>query len=171
MAAPVVKLLQTVFEDANQVHASDIHVEPQEKEVIVRNRIDGICHEKLRLPKKVGPALIARLKIMCNLDISERRLPQDGRIVFKKFTKKNIDIDLRVATGPMNHGEKVVMRILDKQKTTLPMPALGFSEAEVALRDTLLPMAALLTPNLPEAEVLALAPRAAPPLPGFDARP
>jgi type IV pilus assembly protein PilB len=65
---------------------------------------------------------------MCNLDISERRLPQDGRIVFKKYTKKNIDIDLRVATGPMNHGEKVVMRILDKQKSTLPLPALGFSE-------------------------------------------
>jgi type IV pilus assembly protein PilB len=65
---------------------------------------------------------------MCNLDISERRLPQDGRIVFKKYTKKNIDIDLRVATGPMNHGEKVVMRILDKQKTTLPLPALGFSD-------------------------------------------
>jgi type II secretory ATPase GspE/PulE/Tfp pilus assembly ATPase PilB-like protein len=69
---------------------------------------------------------------MCNLDISERRLPQDGRIVFKKFTKKNIDIDLRVATGPMNHGEKVVMRILDKQKTTLPLPALGFSEENLA---------------------------------------
>ena len=65
---------------------------------------------------------------MCNLDISERRLPQDGRIVFKKYTKKNIDIDLRVATGPMNHGEKVVMRILDKQKSTLPLTALGFSD-------------------------------------------
>jgi type IV pilus assembly protein PilB len=72
--------------------------------------------------------MVTRLKIMCNLDISERRLPQDGRIVFKKYTKKNIDIDLRVATGPMNHGEKVVMRILDKTKSTLPLTALGFSE-------------------------------------------
>ena len=99
-----------------------------EKDLQVRYRIDGMCQEKLRLPKQVVGALVARLKIMCNLDISERRLPQDGRIVFKKYTKKNIDIDLRVATGPMNHGEKVVMRILDKQKSTLPLPALGFSE-------------------------------------------
>jgi type IV pilus assembly protein PilB len=80
----------------------------------------------------VATALVTRLKIMCNLDISERRLPQDGRIVFKKYTKKNIDIDLRVATGPMNFGEKVVMRILDKQKTTLPLPALGFSEENLS---------------------------------------
>jgi type II secretory ATPase GspE/PulE/Tfp pilus assembly ATPase PilB-like protein len=80
----------------------------------------------------VANALVTRLKIMCNLDIAERRLPQDGRIVFKKFTKKNIDIDLRVATGPMNFGEKVVMRILDKQKSTLPLPALGFSEENLA---------------------------------------
>jgi type IV pilus assembly protein PilB len=72
--------------------------------------------------------MITRLKIMCNLDISERRLPQDGRIIFKPFTKKNIDIDLRVATGPTNHGEKVVMRILDKTKSALPMTALGFTE-------------------------------------------
>ena len=103
-----------------------------EKDLLVRYRIDGLCQEKLRLPKQVTGAMVARLKIMCNLDISERRLPQDGRIVFKKFTKKNIDIDLRVATGPMNHGEKVVMRILDKQKTTLPLPALGFSEENLA---------------------------------------
>jgi type IV pilus assembly protein PilB len=87
-----------------------------------------MCSEKLRLPKQVANALVTRLKIMCNLDIAERRLPQDGRIVFKKYPKKNIDIDLRVATGPMNHGEKVVMRILDKAKSTLPLPALGFSE-------------------------------------------
>ena len=65
---------------------------------------------------------------MCNLDISERRLPQDGRIVFRQFTKKNMDIDLRVATAPLNHGEGVVMCILDKSKSTLPLPALGFSE-------------------------------------------
>jgi type IV pilus assembly protein PilB len=103
-----------------------------EKDLLVRYRIDGLCQEKLRLPKQVATALVTRLKIMCNLDISERRLPQDGRIVFKKFTKKNIDIDLRVATGPMNYGEKVVMRILDKQKSTLPLPALGFSEENLA---------------------------------------
>jgi type IV pilus assembly protein PilB len=69
---------------------------------------------------------------MCNLDIAERRMPQDGRIIFKQFTKKSIDIDLRVSTAPLNHGEGVVMRILDKQKSTLPLPALGFSEENLA---------------------------------------
>jgi len=131
-SAPVIQLANRIIEDAYISGASDIHIEPQEKDLIVRYRIDGLCLEKLRLPRQVTGALISRLKIMCNLDISERRLPQDGRIVFKKFTKKNIDIDLRVATGPMNHGEKVVMRILDKQKSTLPLPALGFSEENLA---------------------------------------
>ncbi len=131
-SAPVIQLANRIIEDAYIAGASDIHIEPQEKELIVRYRIDGMCQEKLRLPKQVVGAMVARLKIMCNLDISERRLPQDGRIVFKKYTKKNIDIDLRVATGPMNHGEKVVMRILDKQKSTLPLPALGFSEENLA---------------------------------------
>ena len=131
-SGPIIQLANRIIEDAYFSGTSDIHIEPQEKEVIVRNRIDGICHEKLRLPKKVGPALIARLKIMCNLDISERRLPQDGRIVFKQYTKKNLDLDLRVSTAPLNHGEGIVMRILDKQKTTLPLPALGFSEENLA---------------------------------------
>jgi type IV pilus assembly protein PilB len=127
-SAPIVQLANRIIEDAYISGASDIHIEPQEKNLIVRYRVDGLCSEKLRLPTQVSNALCTRLKIMCNLDIAERRLPQDGRIVFKKYTKKNIDIDLRVATGPMNHGEKVVMRILDKTKTTLPLPALGFSE-------------------------------------------
>ncbi len=131
-SGPIIQLANRIIEDAYFSGTSDIHVEPQEKEIIVRNRIDGVCHEKLRLPKKVGPALVARLKIMCNLDISERRLPQDGRIVFKQYTKKNLDLDLRVSTAPLNHGEGVVMRILDKQKTTLPLPALGFSEENLA---------------------------------------
>ncbi len=131
-SAPVIQLANRIIEDAYISGASDIHIEPMEKDLLVRYRIDGLCQEKLRLPKQVTGALISRLKIMCNLDISERRLPQDGRIIFKKYTKKNIDIDLRVATGPMNHGEKVVMRILDKQKSTLPLPALGFSEENLA---------------------------------------
>jgi type IV pilus assembly protein PilB len=127
-SGPIIQLANRIIEDAYFSGTSDIHIEPQEKEIIVRNRIDGVCQEKLRLPKKVGPALVARLKIMCNLDISERRLPQDGRIVFKQYTKKGLDLDLRVSTAPLNHGEGVVMRILDKQKSTLPLPALGFSE-------------------------------------------
>ncbi|MDI1318943.1 MAG: ATPase, T2SS/T4P/T4SS family [bacterium] len=127
-SAPIIQLTNRIIEDAYISGASDIHIEPMEKDLQVRYRVDGMCFEKMRLPKQVSFAMVARLKIMCNLDISERRLPQDGRIVFKKFTKKNIDIDLRVATGPMNHGEKVVMRILDKAKSTLPLPQLGFSE-------------------------------------------
>ncbi len=131
-SAPIVQLANRIIEDAYISGASDIHIEPQEKELLVRYRVDGLLAEKLRLPKQVTGGLVARLKIMCNLDISERRLPQDGRIVFKQFTKKNMDLDLRVATGPMKDGEKVVMRILDKQKSTLPLPALGFSEENLA---------------------------------------
>jgi type IV pilus assembly protein PilB len=131
-SGPIIQLANRIIEDAYISGASDIHVEPLEKELLIRYRIDGLCQEKLRLPKQVATSLVTRLKIMCNLDIAERRLPQDGRIVFKKYTKKNIDIDLRVATGPMNFGEKVVMRILDKQKSTLPLTALGFSEENLA---------------------------------------
>jgi type IV pilus assembly protein PilB len=131
-SAPIIQLTNRIIEDAYVCGASDIHIEPMEKDLLIRYRIDGLCQEKLRLPKQVTNSMITRLKIMCNLDISERRLPQDGRIVFKKYTKKNMDIDLRVATGPMKDGEKVVMRILDKQKSTLPLPALGFSDENLA---------------------------------------
>jgi type IV pilus assembly protein PilB len=131
-SAPIIQLANRIIEDAYVSGASDIHVEPMEKELLVRYRIDGLCQEKLRLPKQVCNALVTRLKIMCNLDIAERRLPQDGRIVFKNFTKKNMNIDLRVATAPMKDGEKVVMRILDKSKSTLPLPALGFSDENLA---------------------------------------
>jgi type IV pilus assembly protein PilB len=131
-SGPIIQLANRVIEDAYFAGASDIHVEPQENEIIVRYRIDGMCQEKLRLPAKVAPALVARIKIMCNLDISERRLPQDGRIIFKQYTKKSLDLDLRVSTAPLNHGEGVVMRILDKQKSTLPLTALGFSEENLA---------------------------------------
>jgi len=131
-SAPIVQLTNRIIEDAYVCGASDIHIEPMEKELLIRYRIDGLCQEKLRLPKAVANSMVTRLKIMCNLDISERRLPQDGRIVFKKYTKKNMNIDLRVATGPMKDGEKVVMRILDKSKSTLPLPALGFSDENLS---------------------------------------
>jgi type IV pilus assembly protein PilB len=129
---PIIQLANRIIEDAFKSGASDIHVEPWEKEVIVRYRIDGVCQEKLRLPAKVNAALVARLKIMSNLDIAERRIPQDGRIIYKQFTKKKINIDLRVSTAPLNYGEGVVMRILDKEKSTLPLPLLGFSEENLA---------------------------------------
>ncbi len=127
-SAPIIQLANRIIEDAYVLGASDIHVEPREVDLVVRYRIDGVCQEKLKLPPKVAGSLVARLKIMSNLDIAERRLPQDGRIIFKQFTRKNIDIDLRVATAPLNHGEGVVMRILDKQKSTMPLPALGFAD-------------------------------------------
>lgn len=127
-AAPIIQLANRIIEDAFLAGASDIHLEPQEHDLLVRYRIDGVCQEKLRLPKSITNALTTRLKIMSDLDISERRLPQDGRIIFKKYTKKTMDFDLRVATGPMNFGEKVCLRILDKTKSALPITALGFSE-------------------------------------------
>ena len=130
-SAPIILLANRIIEDAYGLGASDIHIEPQELELVVRYRIDGVCQEKLKLPPKVAGSLIARLKIMANLDIAERRLPQDGRIIFKQFTRKNIDIDLRVSSAPLNHGEGMVMRILDKQKSTMPLPALGFSEGNL----------------------------------------
>jgi type IV pilus assembly protein PilB len=132
-SGPIIELANRVIEDAYFAGTSDIHIEPWEKELVVRYRIDGVCQEKLRLPIKVAGALVARLKIMSNLDIAERRLPQDGRIVFKQFTKKSIDIDLRVSTSPLNHGEGIVLRILDKQKSTLPLQMLGFTDANLAI--------------------------------------
>ncbi len=127
-SAPIIQLASRIVEDAFICGTSDIHIEPMEKELVVRYRVDGICSEKLRLPRAVAGPLVARYKVMANLDIAEKRLPQDGRIVFKNFTKKKMDIDLRVATAPQNFGEKVVMRILDKSKSTLPITSLGFSE-------------------------------------------
>jgi len=132
-SGPIIDLANRIIEDAFFTGASDIHVEPWEKELVVRFRIDGVCVEKLRLPIKVAGALVARLKIMSNLDIAERRLPQDGRIVYRQFTKKAVDIDLRVSTAPLNYGEGIVMRILDKQKSTLPLQMLGFTEDNLAI--------------------------------------
>ncbi|GAB4276539.1 MAG: type IV-A pilus assembly ATPase PilB [Opitutales bacterium] len=132
-SAPIIRLATRIIEDAFYSGGSDIHIEPMEKECRVRVRVDGLCQEKLSLPAKVSNALVARYKIMSNLDIAERRLPQDGRIVFKQFTKRNINIDLRVSTAPLNHGEGLVMRILDKTKSTLPLPALGFEPANLDL--------------------------------------
>jgi len=127
-SGPIIQLANRLIEDAYYSGGSDIHIEPFENETRVRVRIDGICQTKLNLPKKVSNSLLARIKVMANLDIAEKRIPQDGRIVYKQFNKKGIDIDLRVATCPLNHGEGSVMRILDKQKSTLPLTALGFSE-------------------------------------------
>lgn len=126
--SPIVQLASRIIEEAYYCGGSDIHIEPFEEEARIRVRVDGVCQDKLRIPPKVCSSLMARLKVMANLDIAEKRLPQDGRIVYKQFNRKGIDVDLRVSTAPLNHGEGAVMRILDKQKSTLPLPALGFSE-------------------------------------------
>jgi type IV pilus assembly protein PilB len=129
--SPIVQLAGRMIEEAYFSGGSDIHIEPFETEARIRVRIDGVLQEKIRIPPKVCSTLMARLKVMSNLDIAEKRLPQDGRIVYKQFNRKGIDVDLRVSTAPLNHGEGAVMRILDKQKSTLPLPALGFSEANL----------------------------------------
>jgi len=132
-SAPIIKLASRIIEEAYYSGGSDIHIEPFEKETRVRVRVDGVLQNRLTIPPAASGALLARLKVMSQLDIAEKRLPQDGRIIFKQFNKKGIDVDLRVATAPLNHGEGVVMRILDKQKSTLPLPALGFSERNLGL--------------------------------------
>lgn len=132
-SSPIVQLAHRIIEDAYFSGGSDIHIEPYENEARVRVRVDGVCQEKLRIPPKVCNSLMARLKVMANLDIAEKRLPQDGRIVFKQFNRKGIDVDLRVSTAPLNHGEGAVMRILDKQSSTLPLTALGFSDDNLAI--------------------------------------
>jgi type IV pilus assembly protein PilB len=136
---PIVQLASRIIEDAYFSGGSDVHIEPFENEARIRVRVDGVCMEKLRIPAKACATLMARLKIMANLDIAEKRLPQDGRIVYKQFNRKGIDVDLRVSTAPLNHGEGAVMRLLDKQKSTLPLPALGFSEDNLTMyRDLIL---------------------------------
>lgn len=132
-SAPIIKLANRIVEEAYFAGASDIHIEPFEKETRVRVRVDGVLLNRLTIPTAASGALLARLKVMAQLDIAEKRMPQDGRIIFKQYNKKGVDIDLRVSTAPLNHGEGIVMRILDKQKSTLPLPALGFSERNLGL--------------------------------------
>jgi len=127
-SAPIIKLTNQIIEDAYVRGASDIHIEPFEKEVLIRFRADGVLEERMRLPIAAIKSLTARIKIMANLNIAEQRLPQDGRIMFKEFTKTNIDIDLRVAMGPMVYGEKTVMRILDKKTTAVGLDKMGYSQ-------------------------------------------
>jgi general secretion pathway protein E len=123
--APVIRLVSLIITNALEARASDIHIEPFENRLIVRYRIDGVLHEVESPPRKLGPAVISRVKIMANLDIAERRLPQDGRIRLRVQGK---EIDLRISTVPTMHGESVVMRILDKGGVALDFKRLGFEE-------------------------------------------
>jgi type IV pilus assembly protein PilB len=126
-AAPVVKLSNVLLIDALKRGASDIHIEPYEKEFRVRFRIDGILYNVMALPMKLRDPLISRLKIMAKLDISEKRLPQDGRIKIRlKVEDRSREMDFRVSSCPTLWGEKVVLRLLDKTKLMLDMTKLGF---------------------------------------------
>src|SRR6267143_1034620 len=123
--APVVKLVNMVLVDAIQKGASDVHFESYEKVFRIRFRMDGVLHEMLAPPKRLESAILSRIKIMSNLDIAERRLPQDGRI---KLKYNNREIDFRVSTLPTIFGEKAVLRILDKEALKLDLTQLGFDE-------------------------------------------
>jgi type IV pilus assembly protein PilB len=122
--APVIKLVNLILKDAISKRASDIHVEPYEKDFRVRFRIDGVMYEVMKPPMKLRNAITSRLKIMAQLDISERRLPQDGRIKIKLGGGK--EMDFRVSCCPTLFGEKIVMRLLDKSNLQLDMTKLGF---------------------------------------------
>jgi type IV pilus assembly protein PilB len=123
--APLVRLVNMVLVDAIQKNASDIHWEPYEKVFRVRFRIDGVLHEMLTPPKRLEAAILSRIKIMANLDIAERRLPQDGRIKLRYHRR---DIDFRVSVLPTIFGEKAVLRILDRESLKLDLMELGFDE-------------------------------------------
>jgi type IV pilus assembly protein PilB len=125
-AAPVIKLVNSLLADAVQRGASDIHIEPYEKNMRVRYRIDGILHDMMSPPNCLKSAIISRLKIMAELDIAERRVPQDGRI---KLRIGKRTIDLRVSTLPTMFDEKIVMRILDKENLQVDLNKLGFQNA------------------------------------------
>ncbi len=128
--APVVRLVNVLLVDSLRRGASDIHVEPYEKELRIRFRIDGVLYDVMHPPLKLRDALISRIKIMSKLDISEKRLPQDGRIKIKvRVDSRSRELDFRVSTLPTLFGEKVVLRLLDKQNLMLDMTKLGF-EAE-----------------------------------------
>ena len=124
--APVVRLLQTLFEDALQVRASDVHIEPQEKHLAIRFRIDGILHPQTQADLKIAPALALRLKIVSGLDISEKRLPQDGRFAVKV---RGRTVDVRLSTMPTQYGESVVMRLLSQGDNLLAIDSLGMPPA------------------------------------------
>ena len=120
--APVVKLLQTMFDDAAQIRASDIHIEPQEGKLMIRFRIDGLLHLQMEADSKIAPALVLRLKLMSGLDISEKRLPQDGRFHVRV---RDQGVDVRIATCPMQYGEAVVMRLLRQGGGMIGLDKLG----------------------------------------------
>jgi type IV pilus assembly protein PilB len=137
-SGPIIELTNQLIQEARAHRASDIHIEPQEKRLLVRYRIDGVCRTKHTFPREVHAPLVSRIKIMSDLDIAERRMPQDGRVNVAHYIP-DLDLDLRVSIIPSNHGESIVLRLLDKQRSTLPLDQLGFSPVNlVAYRKLIL---------------------------------
>ncbi len=131
--APIIRIVNTILMYAIKDGASDIHIEPQQKGVRIRYRIDGVLHEQMKIPPHILGPLVSRVKIMADMNIAERRIPQDGRIRLKLQDK---EFDMRVNSCPTAHGEKVVMRILDKSSVMIGMDKLGlYPETQVALLD------------------------------------
>lgn len=124
--APVVRLLQSLFLDAVQIRASDIHIEPDESVLRIRQRVDGVLQEQIVKERRIAPALVLRLKLMAGLDIAEKRLPQDGRFSLRV---KDSRIDVRLSTMPVEHGESVVMRLLDQTRGVVSLDQVGMSES------------------------------------------
>ncbi len=145
--APIIKLVSLIILEAYRNHASDIHLEPLEKRFRVRYRVDGVLHEVDNPPKRLQSAVISRVKIMAGMKISEKRIPQDGRIQVNILGR---ELDLRVSTVPANHGESIVMRILDKQNLALGLPKLGFFSDDQQLFERLI--------TLPDGIVLVTGP-------------
>ena len=127
--APVIRLVSMLLTEALEARASDVHLEAYPNALRVRYRVDGVLQEAPSPPPSMAPAVISRLKVMANLDIAERRLPQDGRI---RLPLQDRQVDVRVSTGPTLHGESVVLRLLDKESGTLDMASLGMSAGDLA---------------------------------------
>ena len=124
--APVIRLINGILQEAIRSRASDIHVEPYEERLSVRFRIDGSLTEKLSLPARLSPVLVSRVKVMARLDIANKRIPQDGRFSFNLGERQ---IDVRVSTLPARHGERLVMRILEKDSQGIALSDLGMDAA------------------------------------------
>src|SRR5665647_1953935 len=120
--APIVKYVNLIISEAVHEGASDIHIEPGEKDVRIRYRIDGVLRETRRSPKRIHPGIVSRLKILGNMNIAERRIPQDGRFALEAAGKH---IDVRVASVPTVHGEKIVLRVLDRTSILMSLSELG----------------------------------------------
>jgi general secretion pathway protein E len=133
--APIIRWVNSLFYQALKERASDIHIEPGEKEVLVRYRIDGVLYDHKRANKGYLPSIISRIKIMAGMNIAEKRLPQDGRIRLKIAGQ---DIDVRVSTIPTSYGERVAMRLLERTSVLLPLSDLGFSSNSYALMENLI---------------------------------